>query len=132
MSEPLSSMSSSVYRISSLRGNENYNVWCIQMEDVLTDLELYSYATGTEPIPEDTTITLAVKDKDGNDIPGQTTSTVTPIPISLFGLRKTERRYRKYAYELTDTYSPIFKGARHLRRHGRSWQIHSKSKERSD
>ncbi|KAF8593026.1 hypothetical protein BDV93DRAFT_461955, partial [Ceratobasidium sp. AG-I] len=33
----------SVYRITPLRGTDNYNTWRIQMEDILTDLALYDY-----------------------------------------------------------------------------------------
>ncbi|KAF8596611.1 hypothetical protein BDV93DRAFT_454612 [Ceratobasidium sp. AG-I] len=38
-----SSAGTSVYRITPLRGTNNYNTWRIQMEDILTDLALYDY-----------------------------------------------------------------------------------------
>ncbi|QRW18725.1 integrase core domain protein [Rhizoctonia solani] len=62
---------SGLHRIPSLRGTENYNTWRIQMEDILTDLDLYSYVDGTNERPEPK-IKIRVtgrKDDDGNDLP---------------------------------------------------------------
>ncbi|QRW19882.1 integrase core domain protein [Rhizoctonia solani] len=62
---------SGLHRIPSLRGTENYNTWRIQMEDILTDLDLYSYVDGKNERPEPK-IKIRVtgcKDDDGNDLP---------------------------------------------------------------
>ncbi|QRV96308.1 Retrovirus-related Pol polyprotein from transposon TNT 1-94 [Ceratobasidium sp. AG-Ba] len=43
------SSTTGLHRIEALRGTDNYNVWRIQMEDILTDLELYDYVTRKSP-----------------------------------------------------------------------------------
>jgi hypothetical protein len=48
----LTQASIGLHRIAPLRGSDNYNVWRIQMEDILTDLNLYGYPTKTESIPD--------------------------------------------------------------------------------
>ncbi|QRV80986.1 integrase core domain protein [Ceratobasidium sp. AG-Ba] len=58
---------SSLHRIEPLRGTDNYNVWRIQMEDILTDLDLYKYVDRSYTIPPQT-IELKItggKDSDG-------------------------------------------------------------------
>lgn len=39
------------YKIEPLKGAENYNVWKVQMEDILTDLDLWKYVTGESTRP---------------------------------------------------------------------------------
>ncbi|QRW09874.1 Retrovirus-related Pol polyprotein from transposon TNT 1-94 [Ceratobasidium sp. AG-Ba] len=51
MSDMNSSSGTSVYRISPLHGTENFNTWRIQMEDILTDLGLFDYVSGTSQFP---------------------------------------------------------------------------------
>lgn len=50
-------VSTSLHRIAPLRGSDNYNVWRIQMEDILTDLDLDTYVNRTTqmPLPDDKT-----------------------------------------------------------------------------
>jgi hypothetical protein len=63
-----SSGSTSLHRIAPLRGTENYNVWRIQMEDILTDLDLYQYVNRSKECPPDrlqVTVTPP-KDDEGN------------------------------------------------------------------
>ncbi|QRW11079.1 integrase core domain protein [Ceratobasidium sp. AG-Ba] len=43
----------SLHRIAPLRGSENYNMWRVQMEDILTDLDLYGYVDLSNPLPDD-------------------------------------------------------------------------------
>ena len=62
---------SSLHRIAPLRGTEYYNVWRIQMEDILTDLDLYGHADGSSTIPEPK-VTVKVtgrKDDEGKSLP---------------------------------------------------------------
>ncbi|QRV90412.1 integrase core domain protein [Ceratobasidium sp. AG-Ba] len=54
MSDTNMSFTTSVYRIPSLQGTENFNTWRIQMQDILTDLELIDYVTGAKAYPSDT------------------------------------------------------------------------------
>ncbi|QRV97795.1 integrase core domain protein [Ceratobasidium sp. AG-Ba] len=54
MSDTNMSYTTSVYRIPSLQGTENFNTWRIQMQDILTDLELIDYVTGAKAYPSDT------------------------------------------------------------------------------
>ncbi|QRV90226.1 gag-polypeptide of LTR copia-type [Ceratobasidium sp. AG-Ba] len=54
MSDTNMSFTTSVYRIPSLQGTENFNTWRIQMQDILTDLELIDYVTGAKAFPSDT------------------------------------------------------------------------------
>ncbi|QRV95406.1 integrase core domain protein [Ceratobasidium sp. AG-Ba] len=61
---------SSLHRIEPLRGTDNYNVWRIQMEDILTDLDLYKYVDRSYTIPSQT-IELVLtdrKDSAGKDL----------------------------------------------------------------
>ncbi|QRW23993.1 integrase core domain protein [Rhizoctonia solani] len=62
---------SGLHQIPSLRGTENYNTWRIQMEDILTNLDLYSYVDGTNerPKPKIKIRVTGRKDDDGNDLP---------------------------------------------------------------
>lgn len=39
------------YRIESLKSPDNYPVWRVQIEDILTDLDLFHYVDGSEPRP---------------------------------------------------------------------------------
>ncbi|QRV98799.1 integrase core domain protein [Ceratobasidium sp. AG-Ba] len=43
----------SLHRIAPLRGSDNYNMWRVQMEDILTDLDLYGYVDLSNPLPDD-------------------------------------------------------------------------------
>ncbi|KAJ1299535.1 hypothetical protein OPQ81_011093 [Rhizoctonia solani] len=61
---------SGIHRIPSLRGTENYNRWQIQMEDVLTDLDLYGYVNKTIPKPPATRgVTIKRTGDDGKPLP---------------------------------------------------------------
>ncbi|KAG9082369.1 hypothetical protein FRC06_005106, partial [Ceratobasidium sp. 370] len=55
-----SSTPSSVHRILPLRGSENYTTWRIQMEDILTDMDMYGHVSGSKPMPPltETEVTL--------------------------------------------------------------------------
>ncbi|QRV85201.1 Retrovirus-related Pol polyprotein from transposon TNT 1-94 [Ceratobasidium sp. AG-Ba] len=66
---------SGLHRIPPLKGVENYNVWRVQMEDILTDLDLYGYVNRTIPVPPETiTVTeTGQKDENGKDAPDKVT-----------------------------------------------------------
>ncbi|QRV82448.1 integrase core domain protein [Ceratobasidium sp. AG-Ba] len=76
------SSGTSVYRISPLHGTENFNTWRIQMQDILTDLDLMDYVTGVKKFPPydiKTDIHTPPKDENGKqpaDVITHTTSTV--------------------------------------------------------
>ncbi|KAG9079497.1 hypothetical protein FRC06_007693 [Ceratobasidium sp. 370] len=46
-----SSTPSSVHRIPPLRRSENYTTWRIQMEDILTDMDMYGHVSSSKPMP---------------------------------------------------------------------------------
>ncbi|QRW26084.1 integrase core domain protein [Rhizoctonia solani] len=58
---------SGLHRIPSLRGTENYNVWRIQMEDILTDLDLFAHVNGTKQRPNKTINVKLTGRKDANN-----------------------------------------------------------------
>ncbi|QRW04511.1 integrase core domain protein [Ceratobasidium sp. AG-Ba] len=66
---------SGLHQIPPLKGVENYNVWRVQMEDILTDLDLYGYVNRTIPVPPETiTVTeTGQKDENGKDAPDKVT-----------------------------------------------------------
>ncbi|QRV77019.1 gag-polypeptide of LTR copia-type [Ceratobasidium sp. AG-Ba] len=82
MSDTNMSSGTSVYRISPLHGTENFNTWRIQMQDILTDLDLMDYVTGVKKFPPydiKTDIHTPPKDENGKqpaDVITHTTSTV--------------------------------------------------------
>jgi hypothetical protein len=47
---PMASISDNAFKISSLKGRENYPVWRIQMQDMYEELELWKYVNGEETI----------------------------------------------------------------------------------
>jgi hypothetical protein len=79
MSDMNGSVGTSMYRISPLRGTDNYNIWRIQMEDILTNLGLYEYTTGTEAFPlyGTTTQTITVPPAKSGNASTTRTETVT-------------------------------------------------------
>jgi hypothetical protein len=66
--------STSLHRITPLHGTENYNTWRIQMEDILTDLDLYQYVSrSTLKPPKRITVTVTdCKDENGKTLPDMT------------------------------------------------------------
>lgn len=68
-----------LHRIEALRGTDNFNVWKIQMEDILTDLKLYHHVTRTEiQGPTVTKVVTEATDKEGNKSPYHETTEVNP------------------------------------------------------
>ncbi|KAJ1300455.1 hypothetical protein OPQ81_005270 [Rhizoctonia solani] len=71
---------SSLHRIAPLRGTDNYNVWRVQMEDILTDLDLYAYVMREKPAPART----IEKEEEGPKLeggkPGPTIKKIEPNP----------------------------------------------------
>ncbi|KAG8769309.1 hypothetical protein FRC12_005041 [Ceratobasidium sp. 428] len=68
------SVAASLHCIEPLRGTDNYNVWRIQMEDILTDLDLYGYVNRTKLLPA-RTVELTIsnrKDSAGKPLPEET------------------------------------------------------------
>ncbi|GAB1524461.1 hypothetical protein RhiTH_007615 [Rhizoctonia solani] len=74
----------SLHRIPPLRGADNYNVWRIQMEDVLTDLDLYGHADGSKLKPN-SKVEVAITGRKDDEA---TTPYMRP------GLKPTAKRYR--------------------------------------
>ncbi|QRV85620.1 integrase core domain protein [Ceratobasidium sp. AG-Ba] len=62
----LAQVSTGLHRIAPLRGSDNYNVWRIQMEDILTDLDLYKYVDRSYTIPSQT-IELRITGQNDSD-----------------------------------------------------------------
>ncbi|GJE99589.1 polyprotein [Phanerochaete sordida] len=61
----MSETSSHSVRIEPLKGSENYFSWCVQEEDILTEMDLLEYAKGETTIPtEPATAVTAWKKKD--------------------------------------------------------------------
>ncbi|QRW23748.1 integrase core domain protein [Rhizoctonia solani] len=62
---------SGTHRIAPLRGTENYNMWRIQMEDILSDLDLYGYVNKTIIAPSKTVLKTERnrKDDEGKPLP---------------------------------------------------------------
>ncbi|QRW23633.1 Retrovirus-related Pol polyprotein from transposon TNT 1-94 [Rhizoctonia solani] len=74
----------SLHRIPPLRGANNYNVWRIQMEDVLTDLDLYGHADGSKLKPN-SKVEVAItgrKDDEGNRLPDLEVDSDNPLYAS--------------------------------------------------
>ncbi|QRW20572.1 Copia protein [Rhizoctonia solani] len=60
---------SGTHRIAPLRGTENYNMWRIQMEDILSDLDLYGYVNKTIIVPSKTVLKTERNRKDDKGKP---------------------------------------------------------------
>ncbi|QRW23117.1 Retrovirus-related Pol polyprotein from transposon TNT 1-94 [Rhizoctonia solani] len=74
----------SLHRIPPLQGADNYNVWRIQMEDVLTDLDLYGHADGSKLKPN-SKVEVAItgrKDDEGNRLPDLEVDSDNPLYAS--------------------------------------------------
>ena len=71
MADSNQGFSSSLHCIPALRGTENYNVWRIQTEDILTDLDLYGHVSRTITCPpiEESTVTLVPPMDENNNQP---------------------------------------------------------------
>ncbi|QRW23987.1 Retrovirus-related Pol polyprotein from transposon TNT 1-94 [Rhizoctonia solani] len=67
---------SGLHRIPPLRGTDNYNMWRTQMEDILTDLDLYGYVNGTITMPSltTTTTTPSASGSSGKDAQASTST----------------------------------------------------------
>ncbi|QRW24725.1 Retrotransposon gag protein [Rhizoctonia solani] len=74
----------SLHWIPPLRGANNYNVWRIQMEDVLTDLDLYGHADGSKlkPNPKVEVAITGRKDNEGNRLPDLEVNSNNPLYAS--------------------------------------------------
>ncbi|KAF8749309.1 gag-polypeptide of LTR copia-type [Rhizoctonia solani] len=74
----------SLHWIPPLQGANNYNVWHIQMEDVLTDLDLYGHADGSKLKPN-SKVEVAItgrKDDEGNRLPDLEVDSDNPLYAS--------------------------------------------------
>ncbi|KAF8690093.1 Encoded by, partial [Rhizoctonia solani] len=74
----------SLHRIPPLQGANNYNVWRIQMEDVLTNLDLYGHADGSKLKPN-SKVEVAItgrKDNEGNRLPDLEVDSNNPLYAS--------------------------------------------------
>ncbi|QRV96456.1 integrase core domain protein [Ceratobasidium sp. AG-Ba] len=69
---------SGLHQIPPLKGVENYHIWRVQMQDILTNLDLYGYVNRTIPVPPEiiTVTETGQKDKDGKDAPDKHTDMV--------------------------------------------------------
>lgn len=60
----MSSDSTSSYRIDPLRGEDNYNAWCVQITDLLNELEIWDHVSGNKPRPTEAALLPEWKKKD--------------------------------------------------------------------
>ncbi|QRW23941.1 Copia protein [Rhizoctonia solani] len=67
---------SGLHRIPPLQGTDNYNMWRTQMEDILTNLDLYGYVNGTITMPSltTTTTTPSASGSSGKDAQASTST----------------------------------------------------------
>ncbi|QRW20565.1 Copia protein [Rhizoctonia solani] len=75
---------SSLHWIPPLQGANNYNVWRIQMEDILTNLNLYEHADGLKlkPNPKVAVAITGCKDNEGNHLPDLEVNSNNPLCVS--------------------------------------------------
>ncbi|QRW23066.1 Copia protein [Rhizoctonia solani] len=74
----------SLHWIPPLQGANNYNVWHIQMEDILTNLDLYGHADRSKlkPNPKVEVAITGHKDNEGNRLPDLEVDSNNPLYAS--------------------------------------------------
>ena len=93
MSDPSKSSSGSIHRIPTLKGTENFNTWRIQMEDILTDLDLYGHVDRSTKCPDPIESTMTVTppvDSKGKQPPDETIKLYDNTKVDEW--KKTDRK----------------------------------------
>lgn len=103
----------SLHRIPPLHGTENYNVWRIQIEDILTDLDLYGYVTGAKKLPEETIEVSIEVSSQGKGKPRITTTETQTNAKYTKWIRADRKALSIYGYEWRVVYLLTYRRVAH-------------------